>query len=275
MKTIRFTLLSIALAAVMVTEVDAQQRGNGAVRSEHRSEGNRPNPALNRPGGDRGPSNHRIENNRNDNRREQPKFESNRNTGRETVRHQDQSVYNRPNHEMARVDHREVRRDQPKVIPNGNRNDRREPIRINNSKGHINYSYNKPVRNININHYHNYSYNNMNFYGHNGIFYRYHNNNYYRITPPLGFRINFLPSGYITINIGSRPYYFYEGVYYERYLSDYRVVEPPVGAIVYALPSGYERIDYYGNYYYEFAGVLYDKIYYRGETAYQVVGYLS
>ena len=90
------------------------------------------------------------------------------------------------------------------------------------------------------------------------------------------FRINILPAGFLTINIGNRnPYYFYEGVYYRPYRSYYEVVEAPIGALVYALPAGYERIDYDGERLYEFGGTLYQKIYDRGVRAYQVVGYLD
>ena len=94
--------------------------------------------------------------------------------------------------------------------------------------------------------------------------------------PYVGFRINVLPVGYVTINVGNRnPFYFYEGVYYRPNRNYYEVVQAPIGAIVYALPAGYERINYDGEYLYEFGDVLYQKIYYRGSRAYQVVGYLD
>ncbi len=157
--------------------------------------------------------------------------------------------------------------------PNLNNNGRRDPIYIPNNGN--NYSYGRPIQNIDHHRYSNYRYNNIYFYGNNGIYYRPWNNGYIRFSPPIGFSINILPFGAITINIGNRPAYFYEGIYYQKYNNGYQVIKPPIGTYVYALPSGYERVEYYNQLYYEFAGILYEKVYYQGENMYQVVGYLG
>lgn len=273
MKLIRFTLLGLVFTTALVSGVNAQERGRGEQRRESSrpahemrstpSRNERSSQRVERP--QREVQNHRVE-------RPTP------NRGRvETVRHQPEVGKPKDNHRVIqRPDQRHTQKIEnrsPQRIDN--HTVRREPIRIDNRKHNTHYSYSKPIHNFDKRHYDTYRYNNMSFYGRDGIFYRHYNNNYVRFMPPIGFRINILPVGSITINIGNRPYYFYEGVYYERRNSSYYVAEPPLGAIVYALPSGYERIDYNGEYLYEFAGVLYDKIYHRGERVYQVVGYLS
>ena len=171
--------------------------------------------------------------------------------------------------EMNRPNHSQPSNHRPGVIDNG----RRDPIRVP-SYGN-NYSYGRPIQQLDHRRYNNYHYNNTRFYGYNGIYYRQWNNGYVRFNPPIGFSINILPVGSISINIGNRPCYFYEGIYYERYNNGYQVILPPIGTYVYALPSGYERISYQNQLYYEFGGVIYDKVYYQGENMYQVVGYLS
>ena len=270
MKLIRFTFLSLIVASSMMVELSAQDRGG---RGEgQRREGNRPAMESNqRPQRNDAPNVRMEQTNRG-------KIEANR-PNREVVKQQTptQRVERNPavvkqNDRVrdTRVDRTNTQiANRPEVRP-----ERREPIRINNSKQH-NYSYSKPVKNFDHKRYNSYYYNNVNFYGHNGVYYKPYNNGYVRFMPPVGFRINILPAGYISLNIGARPFYFYEGIYYEKYRNDYRVVEPPMGAIVYALPYGYEKVEYYGEYLYEYAGVLYDKVYHRGERVYQVVGYLS
>ena len=171
--------------------------------------------------------------------------------------------------EMKRPNHSQPSTHRPGVIDNG----RRDPIRVPRYEN--NYSYGRPIQQLDHRRYNNYHYNNTHFYGHNGIYYRPWNNGYVRFTPPIGFRINILPVGTISITIGNRLSYFYEGIFYQQYGNGYQVIAPPIGTYVYALPSGYERIEYQNQLYYEFAGVLYDKVYYQGESMYQVVGYLS
>ena len=238
MKILKFTFFSVMLSSVMM--VDAKGQGP-------RRDGDRP--------GQDGP--HRIENN---GRRHEPM---------------------RPQHAPQRMeDRRGPQRPAPQRIENHRpnhgpamvKNDHRAPIRIQQPKHH---SYGKPVPNFDHRGYHTYHHNHVKFYGNNGLYYKFHNNAYVRFAPPIGFNIQILPVGHISINIGSRPYYFYEGVYYERHNRAYRVVQPPIGALVYELPYGYEKINYHGKSLYEFAGVLYDKVYQHSGVAYEIVGYLG
>lgn len=266
MKNIRFTFLSLALVFA-AAGVDAQERGAGGRGEHQRHESVRPNERNTQPMGRVTQNTNRFPQHADNNKPSQ--VVKNRevrpqvNSGRDRISNPPNNghVYNQGN------------RDNHKVIDNSK--NRREPIRISNHNNKYNYSYGKPINKFDHRNYDRFRYNNLDFYGKNGIYYRNWNNNFVRYAPPVGFRINILPKGFITINIGNNPYYFYEGVYYTRNNSYFSVVEPPVGAIVYALPSGYEKVEYYGEQYYEFAGVLYEKIYHRGDRAYQVVGYLS
>ncbi len=126
--------------------------------------------------------------------------------------------------------------------------------------------------NANFNHV---TYNHNQYYLDNGYYYQLYNNRYRRVMAPVGFYIHTLPIGYTNIYIGGNQYYYYNGTYYNRYNSNYYVVQPPVGAIVYALPADYEKVYINGQKYYEYFGVLYQKVYYYGDRAYQVVGYLN
>ncbi|MBT29691.1 MAG: hypothetical protein CMO01_08510 [Thalassobius sp.] len=119
------------------------------------------------------------------------------------------------------------------------------------------------------------SHNNRSYYYDRGVFYNKNNNNMVKTAPPVGLRLNVLPSGFLTINFGNSAYFYFEGVYYERYGNEYVVAEPPVGAIVYALPADYEKVEIDGIVYYEYNSVLYSRIRINGELAYEVVGYLN
>ncbi|QTV05313.1 DUF6515 family protein [Faecalibacter bovis] len=270
MKLMRFTFLSLIITSSLVVELNAQERGG---RGEgQRNVGSKTN----------------VENHQKAQRSEAPKvrIEQTNKNRIITSRPKNEKIRQQPSTNQGGVRNvptlkqdskgRDIRTERPHVqIANkpGVRPIRKEPIKINNSNKQ--YSYSKPVKNFDHKRYNSYHFNNVKFYGQDGVYYRHYNNSYVRFMPPVGFRVNVLPAGFISINLGSRPLYFYEGIYYEKYINDYRVIEPPMGAIVYALPYGYEKIDYYGEYLYEYAGVLYDKIYHRGERVYQVVGYLS
>ena len=91
----------------------------------------------------------------------------------------------------------------------------------------------------------------------------------------IGLHINILPVGYIIVTINTGTYFYYEGTYYISSGNEYTVVNPPIGAIVYAIPVDYEKVIVDGNTYYEYNGILYSKIYYNGERAYQVIGYVN
>ena len=271
MKLIRFTLLGLVFTTALVAEVSAQERGGA--RGEQRRESARPVQEMRQ-------SPQRVERGtqRNDRATTNVQQRTERVTPNrdrvETVRTNPSVVQHRDNNRVP--DRQDNRIENNRVAQrNDNSIGRREPIRIDNRNNKYTHSYAKPIHNFDKRRYDTYHHNNMSFYGRDGIFYRNWNNNYVRFMPPVGFRVNRLPLGYVSIHFGNRPLYFYEGIYYQKRNSYYYVAEPPVGAIVYALPSGYERVNYNGEYLYEFAGVLYDKIYHRGERVYQVVGYLS
>ncbi|AWM14715.1 DUF6515 family protein [Flavobacterium sp. NRK F10] len=116
---------------------------------------------------------------------------------------------------------------------------------------------------------------NNEYYTNAGFYYKRVNHNYVRTAPPIGLHITILPVGYIIVTINSGTYFYYEGTYYISSGNEYAVVNPPIGAIVYAIPVDYEKVIVDGKTYYEYNGILYSKIYYNGERAYQVIGYVN
>lgn len=62
-----------------------------------------------------------------------------------------------------------------------------------------------------------------------------------------------LPSGYLSIRVGSVPYDYYDGVFYQPGQTGYVVVAPPPGALVPTLPPGAETM-VVGPYTYYYAG---------------------
>lgn len=289
MKKIRFTLLGVAFTAMLAVGVNAQDRGHrggergSSSREVSRSQGNgRSEMARTENRTSRIEGNRTERSDRGNSRNESWKSSSTRTNREESTRiNRDNTavVGSRPSsnrdYDNGRHNRENSQGDQGNRSESlKNRDFHKNPVRISSSSS--SYRGNRPVSNVNVRNYHKYSYNSYNFYGNNGIYYRPYNSGYVRYMPYVGFRINVLPVGYVTINIGNRnPYYFYEGVYYRPNRSYYEVIEAPIGAIVYALPAGYERVNYDGEYLYEFGGVLYQKIYYRGSRAYQVVGYLD
>ena len=59
-----------------------------------------------------------------------------------------------------------------------------------------------------------------------------------RFDPP-GHRVDRLPRGHVTINIGRDPYRYYGGVFYRPYQRGYVVIRAPIGARVRTIPAGY------------------------------------
>jgi len=117
--------------------------------------------------------------------------------------------------------------------------------------------------------------NDKDFYYNSGVFYRKYNSNYVKVAPPVGLRIQVIPSGYIKVAVNNKNYFYFEGTFYLRSGNEYIVETPPVGAIVYALPADYEKVELNGEIYYEYNGILYERTHYNGERAYQVVGYIN
>lgn len=54
----------------------------------------------------------------------------------------------------------------------------------------------------------------------------------------LGTAIDILPSGFVTVRVGTTPYYYHRGVFYRSYRRGYVVVPAPIGAVVAAPPPG-------------------------------------
>lgn len=157
----------------------------------------------------------------------------------------------------------------------------RQPQALNIRNDQVNYRRNEPkieaIRDRGNNRLmEKYVINNNEYYGNKGFYYKRINNNYVKVAPPIGLRINVLPIGYINVVLGGQTYFYFEGTYYLNSMNNYyEVVKPPVGAIVYALPVDYEKVNVNGLIYYEYNGVLYQKIYYNGDKAYQVSGYVN
>lgn len=105
----------------------------------------------------------------------------------------------------------------------------------------------------------------------NGIFYRPYSGHFVVCAPPIGFRIHFLPVGFITFSMFNTPYYYYAGAYYQRYGGEYVVVQPPLGALVQSIPDGGQQLVIDGNTYYIVDGVQYQAVIYNGNIWYKVI----
>ena len=93
---------------------------------------------------------------------------------------------------------------------------------------------------------------------------RYHHDHYY---PSVGYRVNVLPPGNITINFRGGAFWFRSGVWYRHVGPHYVVVRPPIGIVVPVLPPAYSIV-YFGGAPYYYA----DDIYYvQQPTGYEVV----
>ncbi|HEY4789394.1 MAG TPA: DUF6515 family protein, partial [Bacteroidales bacterium] len=116
-----------------------------------------------------------------------------------------------------------------------------------------------------------YAYGRRDFYVDHGIYYRPFHEGFRVIAPPFGFRIGFLPRGYLSFYIGGFPYFYYCGTYYVQRDGQYEVVAPPVGAVVESLPPGYDKVVIDGQTYYTADGAQYKPILKDGEIWYQVI----
>lgn len=96
--------------------------------------------------------------------------------------------------------------------------------------------------------------------------------------PPIGFRVGFLPYGFLTFNTGWGPYYYYDGFFYRPYANtqtqteQYEVVDPPMGVVIPNLPGGARKVVIDGNTYYEKNGTFYQEVLQDKQTKYVVVG---
>ena len=118
---------------------------------------------------------------------------------------------------------------------------------------------------------------NYNYHYHNGYYYRPYGTSYHMIGAQYGIRINVLPVGYYSWNIGSNPFYYYEGTYYTPIpqSNQYQVTKPPVGTIVPSIPEDYNEVVRNGENLYEVNGILYKAIVVNNANSFEVVGYLD
>ncbi len=95
---------------------------------------------------------------------------------------------------------------------------------------------------------------------------RFHHNHYY---PALGYHLNVLPPGNISVVFRGGHYWFHSGVWYQHFGPGpgFVVIRPPLGIIVPVLPPAYSVVYYSGMpYYYA------DETYYvQQPTGYEVV----
>ena len=86
---------------------------------------------------------------------------------------------------------------------------------------------------------------------------RHHHGHYY---PAVGYVVDAMPSGYMTLGFGSRRLYFQAGVWYEPVGRGFAVVRPPVGVVVPVLPPGYSAISAAGVPYYYANDIYYSAV---------------
>jgi len=105
------------------------------------------------------------------------------------------------------------------------------------------------------------------FYVSDGVYYvrGRHPNEYIVVRPPIGARVDYLPSDSIVVEIGRRTYYFYDDVWYDHGLT---VVACPYGGWVYALPEDYEVIEYGDERYCREGGEVYQPGWRDGRSVY-------
>lgn len=83
---------------------------------------------------------------------------------------------------------------------------------------------------------------------------------HYHYYPAIGYNVEYLPSGFLTLGFGGRHFFFQSGVWYQPVSTGYVVVRPPVGIAVPLLPPGYSTVwvsgvpYYYANETYYVAG---------------------
>ena len=152
------------------------------------------------------------------------------------------------------------------------------PIPRNGSRGYSRGYYNQPYRGQRIVSFHSspyiVPYRGINYRYQSGYFYRPYGNYFQVMAPPIGIRINILPSGYRQFNIGNNPYYYYNNTYYKPYANNtYEVVDAPMGASLPSLPTNSKAVVINGQKYFENEGTYYqEEIRNNNEMWYVVVG---
>jgi hypothetical protein len=83
---------------------------------------------------------------------------------------------------------------------------------------------------------------------------RYQHGHYY---PAIGYSVNVLPPGYLTVGFGPRHLYFHGGVWWEPRGPGFVVIRPPFGVVIPVLPPAYSTVWYGGVPYYYADDVYY------------------
>ena len=109
------------------------------------------------------------------------------------------------------------------------------------------------------------------FYSRGGAFYHPYRSGFIAPRYPFGYRLGFLPRGYLNFYFGGLPYYYYYDTFYVQRDGGYEVVAPPVGAVVESIPSGYEKVEIDGQTYYTVDNVQYKPVMKDGAIWYQVI----
>ena len=90
------------------------------------------------------------------------------------------------------------------------------------------------------------------YWGHDS--YDHHHRHFY---PAFGYRVGFLPPGYLSLDFGGRRLFFSAGVWYELVPGGYIVVNPPAGIVIPTLPPEYTTVYVGGIPYYAANNIYY------------------
>lgn len=133
-----------------------------------------------------------------------------------------------------------------------------------------------------------YDYGGTGYYYLDGFYYRLIDGYYCLTRPPVGTILDMAAVSALKamtvamINTTDDRYKAAEQIYYDDGIffvldknGEYLVIDPPIGTRVPYLPDDYEKVRYDGETLYKVEQVLFQKIYYKGEIFYEVVGLLA
>ena len=133
-----------------------------------------------------------------------------------------------------------------------------------------------------------YDYGGTGYYYLDGFYYRLIDGYYCLTRPPVGTILDMAAVSALKaltvamINTTDDRYNAAEQIYYDDGIffvldknGEYLVIDPPIGTRVPYLPDDYEKVRYDGETLYKVEQVLFQKIYYKGEIFYEVVGLLA
>ncbi|MFO0838871.1 MAG: DUF6515 family protein [Phycisphaerae bacterium] len=107
----------------------------------------------------------------------------------------------------------------------------------------------------------------LTFYASDGVYYSRQpaSDTYVVVRPPIGTRVERVPSDSTVIVIDGRTNYFYDDCWYNDQLV---VIEPPIGGWLYELPDDHEVILYGGERYYRYGDAVYQPGWRDGRSVY-------